>query len=216
MIDNWPPAKGPRPKHLAFKMDYLPVLPKTSEFVFKLPRPYREERRAMLMAIMEHQEGQKHKEKISRSGLPEEDGGELCGEAVRVGEKFALAHHVLTVSSLTAAQASRMIFGAAKDVPTISEMRPRPAKVKLTYPLSRGVQVEVRPFIPVLRGENRNVYRQRRMTVGYFLWQVAQVYRGIYVDWKRYGVWGHALEDLYFEAMKVKSGGWVDLQVGSR
>lgn len=216
MIDNWPPAKGPKPKHLALELVYQTTEPGRSDFKFKLPIDYRKERRAMLEAILEYEPTQKGREKISRSSFEDDDADELRGEHVKIGESMALAHHVQTTSSLSALQASRMIYGASKDAATISEMTPRAVSVKITYPLTRGVLLEVRPFIPILRTRGLVVRRPRRQTVGYVLWTVAQEYRRIYSDYKRYGIWGHALEDLYFEAMTVKKGGVVDLVVGSR
>ena len=216
MIDNWPPAKGPKPRHLAMKLVYQEVASKRTDFSFEFPLEFKKERRAMLDAIMEYEPGQRGKEKISRSSFHDDGADELRGERVLVGERMSLAHHVQTLSTLTHQQASRMIYGASKKAQTISEMLTRPAQIRLTYPLSRGVLLEVRPFIPILRTDGFALRRARRMTVGHVLWTVAHEYLRIYADWKRYGVWGHAFEDLYFEAMTVKKGGVVDLVVGSR
>jgi len=44
-----------------------------------------------------------------------------------------------------------------------------------------------------------------QMGIGYFLWHVAKVYKDIiYAHQNVYGVWGHAITDLYFEGIVLK------------
>lgn len=43
------------------------------------------------------------------------------------------------------------------------------------------------------------------MSIGHFLWYIARVYKNIiYKNQNIYGVWGHQLSDLYFEAIILK------------
>jgi hypothetical protein len=47
-----------------------------------------------------------------------------------------------------------------------------------------------------------------RMHIGYFLWQVAKFYKDeIYAYRKKYGVWGHNIDDLYFEGIILRKIG---------
>lgn len=46
------------------------------------------------------------------------------------------------------------------------------------------------------------------MHVGYFLWQVAKIYSDeIYKYPKKYGVWGHAIDDLFIEGIILRKIG---------
>jgi hypothetical protein len=63
-----------------------------------------------------------------------------------------------------------------------------------------------------LRNKNRERFE---MSIGYVLWAVAQEYKRIYRQHRKYGVWGHAITDLYFEGLDVQKNGNVTLLVGS-
>ena len=46
------------------------------------------------------------------------------------------------------------------------------------------------------------------MHTGYFLWQVAKIYQDeVYKYPKKYGVWGHGIDDLYFEGIILRKIG---------
>lgn len=100
---------------------------------------------------------------------------------------------------------------------------PRPLWVDITYPLTRGVRLLVKPLVreslPCKTcvkevGRERDT-KQSVMSPGYFLWTVAKEYERIYKEHKKYGVWGHGLEDLGFERITIRKDGVVDLFIGS-
>lgn len=98
---------------------------------------------------------------------------------------------------------------------------PRPLWVDLTYPLTRGVRLCVKPVVwkakPCKACGDKHSWSLHRPTMspGYFLWVVAQEYVRIYREHKKYGVWGHALSDLGFERITIRKDGVVDLYIGS-
>jgi hypothetical protein len=54
------------------------------------------------------------------------------------------------------------------------------------------------------------------MDVGYVLWQLARVYKKIYHQHRKYGIWGHALSDLHFEAMATRDDVTQDRELDPR
>jgi hypothetical protein len=83
-------------------------------------------------------------------------------------------------------------------------------KVYLSYPLSEVVEVTVPPYEVIRKGRKR----QRLTSVPYLLWQTARAYREVYRQWKKYGIWGHAIGDLWFEGFEIREDG-VTLMMGS-
>jgi len=55
----------------------------------------------------------------------------------------------------------------------------------------------------------------QRWSAGYIAWAVAQEYVRIYRAYRKHGVWGHVLGDLWLEGMDVYADGYVDLWIGS-
>lgn len=213
MIENHPPAKGPIPRHLAVQVVYQATKAGSRDFRFEFPPKHRQERREMLEAILEHSHDKSVIEKITASVVDDEP----YGERVRMGERVDLRHHVETVSKLSIEQASRLLYGYGRTSRfLVSELPAKPLTVKLTYPLSLGVELRVRPFIAIYKvGGKAGAPRERRQTLGYLLWMVAQEYQRIYSEASKYKIWGHAISDLYFEGMRLVRGG-VQLLVGSR
>lgn len=76
----------------------------------------------------------------------------------------------------------------------------------IDYPLSKTARVVVPPF---------KRHRGPAQSWGHFLWQIARAYDAIYKEWKKWGVWGHALGDLWFEEIEVTRDGRVVLGIGS-
>jgi hypothetical protein len=83
----------------------------------------------------------------------------------------------------------------------------RVLRCALCYPLGSGwALVTIHPY------EYRSEWCRRRriparwhkgMSVGYLLWCIAQAYREIYERHDEYAIWGHDLDDLVFERVKV-------------
>lgn len=93
-------------------------------------------------------------------------------------------------------------------------------KAYITYPLSTIVEIEIKDV----------------ETIGELLWLIAKAYKEIYKEedeaYKqqkeepsnlinrqksngKYGVWGHFLEELYFEGIDIYDNGTIDIQIGS-
>lgn len=88
----------------------------------------------------------------------------------------------------------------------------RDVNVKLEYPFDAGSKLTIHPYkrIPGWKRGDR-----REMSVGYVLWHVAREYGRIYRNAKKYGVWGHEIDDLCFEGFTLHSNGKIDLWIGS-
>ena len=79
----------------------------------------------------------------------------------------------------------------------------------IDYPLKHKVTVKFGPYL---------INGRPRMTTSYILWQLARAYRQIYEEEAedgRHGVWGHCLNDLYFERVRPHASGYCELQIGS-
>ena len=83
-----------------------------------------------------------------------------------------------------------------------------PLVIEIVYPLRSIVQLEFKPG--------------RFMSAGHVVWQIARAYEKIYGEadatekgQKKYGVWGHALEDLSLHGFTIDKTGLVTLSVGS-
>lgn len=68
----------------------------------------------------------------------------------------------------------------------------------INYPLNGTYVIRIPPTLG---------YHNKPMTmnIGHFLWHVAKVYKDeIYTHQKKYGVWGHGINDLVFEVIVLK------------
>jgi hypothetical protein len=187
---NWPPSRGPMPARLRRPM---PMHPAT-------------------ISVREMPEG----------SAPLVRRSDVCRE-------LRCDVHVETLLGLTLEQATNVVFvvepdGCCQsyiDAVDLSSRKRRPIKAgkvyrrrkrnpptlvaDIDYPVSRAARVTVPPY-------RRNGPTQ---SWGHFLWQVARAYQEVYRQWKRYGVWGHALGDLCFEGIAVTKDGRVVLHIGS-
>lgn len=222
MLENWPPAKGPKPKELDRREVYLAAQPVRRDFKFKLPAGMRAERGALLSAVLEHHHDKSVEEKVGAALI---DGADARYESVVRSGKFRYTtervfefnHSIEVISRLKVEEASRAIqpVGARRGN-LESEIQPRQLRVRLTYPLTTGVELLVRPMkIVDTLATGKVISTGKRMTLGYLAWAIAMEYRRIYIDWKQYGVWGHGIEDLYLERVKIKKGGRAEVFVGS-
>jgi len=212
---NWPPAKGEKPPHLQVKRTYEAPVPSRADFDFRQPRHAVEERRVILSAALDHHgQGDAVEEKIGAS-IPR--AGRVAPIPRRTLERdFRLNHHVATVGTLTLEQADELLHGCGALVRRLErDLAPRPVSVDIVYPLSVGVRLKLRPFTVVEEWGDGTRSEEKRMSVGYVLWSAAREYERIYLDWAKYKVWGHGLEDLVFERLLVRPRGRLDLWVGS-
>lgn len=102
--------------------------------------------------------------------------------------------HVLAAASLTPWQAVKVIDAYPKpykyiNIPAITYT------MAISYPLSTTAEVIIEPYM---------WYGQARQNVGWILWSIAQAYEYIYTRADDYYVWGHALNDLIYEIIKIK------------
>jgi hypothetical protein len=117
---------------------------------------------------------------------------------------YQCSTHVATLASLTERQA-KDIVSASKAKPLTRY--PRVCKsyfdiekvvAAFDYPLKKKCVLVVKPTLDF--GGNPMV-----MHIGYFLWQLAKAYQDeVYVHPQKYGVWGHSLDDLWFETIILK------------
>lgn len=210
MLVNWPPSKGEKPPHLQHTHSY--VIPKMRRWdkAAKITKAQAAERRELLEAVWDHHNDPKVIEEIATTYSAPKSGKK------KAEKFFILNYHVDTVASLSVMQASRLIHGNGLDTKSLCNLLPvRPLTVTLDYPLSTAVELEVKPCLVVRKWGDGKQEDRDCMTLGYFLWVVAQEYRRIYADWKYYKPWGHGIEDLFFENLEVKRGGKVVIGVGS-
>jgi hypothetical protein len=119
--------------------------------------------------------------------------------------------HVATLASLTEQQTNRII-SVSKVKPlvkyplklwrnagvTTSYFDIEKVVAAFDYPLKQKCVLTIRPTL------DSNGHSML-MNIGYFLWQVARAYQDIvYVSPQKYGIWGHGLNDLYFETIILK------------
>jgi len=218
MLENWPPAKGPRPKNMGTTPVYTDTRVSRQDIRFKLSKENRLERRELVTAVMAHHENKRTLEKISVSSFHHiVPGTERRGAVSKVGDTILLNHHVDTVGELSVGHASRLIHGVIRGVRDLaSDLGVRTYRVQITYPLTMGVELSIRPALVTWRPPKGTLVKGRATPLGYVLWMIAQEYRRIYSEWRRYGVWGHAIDDLYFEELRVLRGGRLGLVVGSQ
>lgn len=135
-------------------------------------------------------------------------------------------YQVESVAGLTVEQADEFVLGCQEKGPgRIREHQdnwyfyePSPLWVDITYPLTRGVRLLVKPLIKEklpCKACGGSPVKRPSMSPGYLLWMVAKEYQRIYQEHEKYGVWGHALSDLGFERITVRKDGVVELGIGS-
>jgi len=76
----------------------------------------------------------------------------------------------------------------------------RDLTVDLRYPFSKTARVTVSPYL-----SHKLAPPHPKMTLGYFLWTLAKVYRKVYREKDRWGVWDdNPLESLYFTKLVIE------------
>jgi hypothetical protein len=211
---NWPPSRGPMPKWMSASPRYRIPEPK----IELLPIDTKPPRKIVMSAP---------KPKKKAAGRGHKGTIFLVSHSVRRSWDYRLSCHVDTLASISLAQANYLICGmefrdqkpAKRKTMTIGGKRYRPQFVPLpahlgntlslrtfvfdlTYPLNHTARVTIEPYelLPRKRGEKPCM----RMTLAYVLWQLARAYKKIYKQHRRWGIWGHAITDLWFERLEVK------------
>lgn len=133
---------------------------------------------------------------------------------------------IMTVGSLTIDQADNLLHAIDVNDRKLDKMEE--VIVGLDYPFERKVMLVIYPMrmlIPIPTREGGFKIRERnKITVGLILWQVALAYRAIYKqeflaeengEVGPFGIWGHGLGDLVFEAIDIFEDGYCRLYIGS-
>lgn len=108
--------------------------------------------------------------------------------------------------------------GPSEGPRSVSRLPPRTLTMDLTYPLHVIARVTVPLYVQVDEGtrEDDKPYRYvyRHMSVGYLCHQIARAYQAIYAAHERFGVWGHGIEDLVIERLRIRDN-LVEVSIGS-
>ena len=238
---NWPPSRGPMPtawlKKPAYKIPtpvivdvlwdprrrYTPVTP-IKVVQYRAPPMPKSSRRAKRWAA-------RKPGRHVYNGWTKESWAEHC-ERERVIE-LSLGHHVATCALLThktwglvhgaklqrpskrtlakfKGKMRRALVGGGKPYARLESCLPaREYTFDISYPMSgRIARVTIKPYTTKRHGRPMH----DRMSVGYLLYQLARAYKQIYRRWKHYGIWGHAIDDLVFEHLKIENNvGYVSI-----
>lgn len=112
--------------------------------------------------------------------------------------------HIEDVATLNTTQASNLLKIEGFQLNSLVDGSMLPIKVVLTYPFSKQCILAIKPACRKLIEIHTNeTYAIRyEFTVGYILNVVAKQYKKIYEKHaEEYGIWGHELADLDFEAV---------------
>jgi hypothetical protein len=200
---NWPPAKGPRPPELDPKIEYEVERPAFAPFRLRQSRAAKDERLLLVEASLDL----KYRELGGVDKHPTIEWIRPRTSAARLPSKFSadVDYPVHAIAKLDFETASQFVQGIARGI-RLDEIAPRAITVDLTYPLSVGVRMRIKPYtVNESRGDDDGTFH-RAMSVGYILWTIARQYENIYENWKKYGIWGHGLEELRFTRLKVSRG----------
>jgi len=211
---NWPPSRGPMPKHMLKKSKF-----KVPRFELKLVEPTRKNiDDGDPLVVFARAEGRKRRgagrgkkrldlslwQQVSETATltPEQWG--LVGGAAKDKRRHGGAKLVTYLWMDDLVGPDRVVPDGVKHIRgkkskgiPVNWTRPGPPKeltFDLSYPLNKIGRVTIRPY---------EVNGHLQMTVGYVLWQLAQAYLQIYEEHERYGVWGHAIDDIGFETMTI-------------
>ena len=174
-----------------------------------------------------------HRMQIDESAFVEGDQNDsvdtpVCDEKPKppLRGSWRCNYHVATVASLTLQQASKLLHLdpiIKRDELLAYEDRylscwwhyqkPTLLEVDISYPMSMSVRLRIPSYtehVTFPAGCCGREKQEERLDLefneGYYLWMIAQEYKRIYSEWKKYGVWGHAITDLYFERVTVQDG----------
>lgn len=116
---------------------------------------------------------------------------------------------VKTVAGLTQDQALTLLYGR-KGLDLYDSWigyEPKDLRITIDYPLDKCFTWKMKPTFDCLK--------EKYVSLGLFLLDVAKKYTEIYKKPKKYGIWGHHIDDLVFESVTVDENGHVTLVIGS-
>ncbi len=218
---NWPPSRGPMPDALRAKpvyvvpdveIEYLPWTPNTRGGRLGRPKPPARVPPPALTA--------KDTRGMSRETIKHMKAGREAGREITL----ALIAHVVTIGTLKPGQwdlITGSVWRPARKVKSRLRRRPgmrhirghvrietflptRTLTFDIDYPLNATARVTIKPYTMSSMRRRRGDREEGLMTVGYVLWQLARAYKVIYKQWRKYGIWGHAITDLCFEGLTIK------------
>lgn len=232
MLLNWWPGCGrAKPRHATVKPGKVKVT------IEKPPAPSPGKKAPKLGTLKDLIE----MELIVQATAPKKDGKKKPGfkkpkrrpikrrapQSLR-GTSWRCNWHVASVASLTLNQARHLLSvdsnedGEKGYWSNWHNYKPETFTTTIDYPLAVAVKLEIQPFttrFPKHLGGGRP-----RVDIhpGVFLWVVAQQYKKIYDEaeaskkgMEKYGIWGHQIEDLYFEGIDFDKKGHARLLIGS-
>jgi hypothetical protein len=212
MLLNWPPSRGPNPD-----------LPKS--IVYKVGDVIRKDSpRVKSDDFATGCDDFATEKQYSLPGFADEPSLDGRGSILELpvprnssDGDFLCNYHIATVQTLTLEQADMLLDVVyAEDLTPAGmwcDITPASIKTKINYPLNLGVELTIFPYeVETVWEKERRV--ETYMSPGYFIWIIAQEYKRIYEEHEKYGVWGHALTDLYVEGFTIKDG-YAGLSVGS-
>lgn len=206
-LENWPPSRGPKPSHLQVKeVRVEPERTDRMDFTFRQPRIAVTERKLLLEAIGHPATDKGLRVVTPTVSIPKGEKVQLQvvtrQRRLKNHSNFTFDYHVATVASLTSIQAINLLSSNLGE----KGIDPRVLTVDLTYPLTMGVRVKMRPYTLVEEFEDGHERTFKEMTLGYVLWVMAHEYIRIYEEHKKYRVWGHELDDLHFGGLYIRKG----------
>lgn len=205
---NWPPSRGPKPPEIdVVEQSFEMPEPGRREFKFRQPKDSIAEQKVLVQAALDikYRELGGKGDKKMRQQLRR-----MVGETIRRTREsvFDLDVHVATLATLSIKQAAMLIRGVGhRNAKFEGELPAKPLVVDITYPLTIGVRICVHPYVFTQKFGDGEEFSARGMDIGYFLLVVAQEYKRIYDHWRRYKVWGHELDDLYFDRLEIHKDG---------
>lgn len=216
---NWPPSRGKNPH--THELKYLAGQIESQD----LERPRRRGREETEKSLVEEIEANDWKSPpISPEAAASPPQAIRTRPKARptLAGKWKVWVQVKDVLGLSIEQADRILRAVAPDNPfdTWFRYEPRLLQVDITYPLAVGVRLVVHPLkmkstLCAACGPEKKSRVRTVMSPGYFMWVVAQEYARIYQEHEKYGVWGHAIDDLGFEFIGIDEDGIVELGIGS-
>ena len=115
-------------------------------------------------------------------------------------QTIGLNVHLSTLSRINKEQASRLINGTSESKPghPVVWLGYEKIDALVSYPLDQWYKITI-PYTLSFRKSPMD------MNLGVLCWYVAKAYSDIiYIDWKKYGIWGHNMTDLHIERVILK------------
>lgn len=219
---NWPPSRGPMPDDMKPKFEFQPV--DRQDFEFEQDQAAKEERGLLVGALLD-----KNVTKVICSPvLPTRNFIKRHEPRWSYPMKIRCDAHVETLAHIEVEQAIKLVVGvhdfgdeAREDKFTgrtrywkfESYFEPKALMIPIMYPLGKGVNLTIKPYQRVWKMDSKEP--RPDMTLGYILWCCAKEYERIYSEWKKYSVWGHSMDDLFFEGLILEGDGKANLMMGS-